>query len=178
MSLRRLLGQFGVTVVRNAATWAGVVSGVATVALAAKADRASPHCRVTVVRAATRPPRSVPASFNYGNTEIAVALLPANGRLVAGRLPAGGSRATINADGSIYAKYGWWRSGSVKPIITGSLVNDRRTRLRTSVPGGYGAGFQATALTLPTTGWWRITGRFANKKLVFTVSVTKSALGP
>jgi hypothetical protein len=144
---------------------------------AATAERPTSQCLVTVVRGATRPPRSVPAGFNYGNAKIAVALFPANGKLVAGRLPSGGSRATVNADGSIYAKYGWWRAGSVKPVITGSLVSGPHLHLRASVPDGYGVGFQATGLTFPTTGCWRVTGRFAGRTLVFTVSVTKSPLG-
>lgn len=135
-------------------------------------------CRVTVARAATRPPRSVPASFNYGNAKIAVALVPVDGRLVAGRLPSGGSRATINSDGSIYAKYGWWRAGSAKPLITGVLLTDPRRHLRAGVPSGYGSGFQATALTFSTAGCWRVTGRFGGAAVVFTVLVTKSRLGP
>lgn len=142
------------------------------------AERSTPGCRVTVVSAATRPPRPVPASFNYGNTKIAVALIPTDGKLVAGRLPSGGSRATINADGSIYAKYGWWRAGSAKPVISGSLMTDPRRHLRASVPGSYGSGFQATGLTFPTTGCWRVTGRFSEAMLHFTVLVTKSPLGP
>src|SRR5436309_15506063 len=98
---------------RTAVVLCLTASSLAAVAPAATAERSTSRCRVTVVRAATRPPRSVPASFNYGSAEIAVALSPANGKLVAGRLPSGGSRATINVDGSIYAKYGWWRAGSV-----------------------------------------------------------------
>lgn len=141
------------------------------------AERPTQGCRVTVVSAAMRPPRQVPTSFNYGNATIAVALFPKNGELVAGRLASGGSRATINRDGSIYAKYGWWRAGSGKPVISGSLATNPHRHLRASVPGGYGSGFQATALTFPTTGCWRVTGRFGRAVLVFTVLVTKSPLG-
>jgi hypothetical protein len=154
-----------------------VTATAATAAAAKAADRSTSGCRVTVVLAATRPPRPVPASFNYGNAKIAVALVPTNGKLVAGRLPSGGSRATIDADGSVYAKYGWWRAGSAKPVITGSLVADPHQRLRANVPGGYGSGFQATALTFPRTGCWRVTGRFGTARLAFTVLVTKSPLG-
>jgi len=149
-----------------------------TAAGAGVVERSSSRCAVTVVSAATRPPRSVPASFNYGNAKIAVALFPTNGKLVAGRLPSGGSRATINADGSIYAKYGWWRAGSAKPAIRGSLVTDPHRHLRANVPGGYGSGFQATGLTFPTTGCWRVTGSFGRAALHFTVLVSKSRLGP
>jgi hypothetical protein len=136
------------------------------------------RCRVTVASGATRPPKPIPPSFNYGNAMIAVALNPVDGRLVAGRLPSGGERATINRDGSIYAKYGWWRAGSTKPVITGRLVDDPKRRLRADVPGGYGNGFQATGLTFPTIGCWRVTGRFGRARLAFTVLVSKSPLGP
>lgn len=84
----------------------------------------------------------------------------------------------INADGSIYAKYGWWRSGSAKPTVSGSLVTNPSRRLRADVPGGYGSGFQATGLTFPTTGCWHVTGRFGRASLTFTVLVTNSPLGP
>ncbi len=182
MSLK-LVSRFGVSVGgvtfgRASILLWPIVASFATAAAAGGAERSTPECRVTFVRAATRPPRPVPASFNYGNAEIAVALVPTDGKLVAGRLSSGGSRATINADGSIYAKYGWWRAGSAKPVITGSLAADPHRRLRANVPGGYGSGFQATGLTFPSTGCWRVTGRFGAARLAFTVLVTKSPLGP
>jgi hypothetical protein len=46
------------------------------------------------------------------------------------------------------------------------------------VPGGYGRGFQATVLTFPTIGCWRVTGRVGRARLTFTLLVTKSPLGP
>jgi hypothetical protein len=46
------------------------------------------------------------------------------------------------------------------------------------VPSGYAAGFQATALTYPTPGCWRVTGSYGRAHLTFTVLVTKSSLGP
>ncbi len=169
-AMRALAASFGVGAL--------VFAGCGGSASAGAAAPSASVCRVTVVSAATRPPRPVPASFNYGNAKIAVALSPTDGKLVAGRLRSGGSRATINTDGSIYAKYGWWRAGSAKPVITGWLVTDPRRHLRASVPGGYGGGFQATGLTFPTTGCWRVTGLFAGSRLAFTVLVTKSPLGP
>lgn len=117
-------------------------------------------------------------SFNYGNATIRVALVPPNGRIVAGRLPGGGTRATINADGSIDAKFGWWRAGNGKIRITGRRVDAPAPPLRAHVPDGYSRGFQATGLTFPTTGCWRVTGRYASAALTFTVLVTKSRLGP
>lgn len=84
----------------------------------------------------------------------------------------------INPDGSIYAKFGWWRAGSKRPTIVGwRLGGEPTVRLHADVPGSYGYGFQATGLTFPTTGCWRVTGRFGNARLTFTVLVTKSPLG-
>lgn len=133
-------------------------------------------CAVTVAR----PPAPDPAqpSFNYGNATIRVALVPANGRIVAGRLPGGGVRATINDDGSIDAKFGWWRDGSGKIRISGRRLDRPAPPLRAHVPDGYGPGFQATGLTFSTTGCWRVTGRYRTASLSFTVLVTKSRLGP
>jgi hypothetical protein len=158
------------------AVGAAVPSGRAAADADGRATRAG-TCRVTVASAATRPPHPVPPSFNYGNAKIAVALNPVDGKLVAGRLPSGGVRARINPDGSIYAKYGWWRAGSKKPVITGWLIKHPKRRLRVSVPGGYGGGFQAAELTFPTVGCWRVMGKFQNVRLVFTVLVSKSTLG-
>ena len=55
--------------------------------------------------------RTGAARVTYVNRLIAVDLNPPNGHLVAGRLPTGGERAEINPNGSISAKYGWWRAG-------------------------------------------------------------------
>jgi hypothetical protein len=150
----------------------------AAAALETGSHTAAARCNVTIASARTRPPEPVPRSFNYGNAMIAVALSPNNGRLVAGPLAGGGQRATINADGSISAKYGWWRAGSAKPVITGRRLDAPARPLRAHVPSGYAKGFQATGLTFPTTGCWRVTGTFGNARLVFTVLVTKSRLAP
>lgn len=136
-------------------------------------------CVVTAVKRATRPPASVPASFNYGNASIAVALSPLNGRVVAGRLPGGGYRAEIRKDGTIDAKYGWWRSRAKPKLRTsGHRLDASAPPLRASIPDGYDRGFQATGLFFPTAGCWRVTGRVGTATLAFTVLVSKSRLGP
>ena len=133
-------------------------------------------CTPTVAR----PPAPDPAlpSFNYGNATIRVALVPANGRIVAGRLPGGGTRATIDDDGSIDAKFGWWRAGNGKIRITGRRVD---------APGRLCARTSRLAMARvsrrpgsrsPTTGCWRVTGRYAGAAVTFTVLVTKSRLSP
>jgi hypothetical protein len=164
----------------------GTVSGVSLLAAAVGAaslgagirtahiDEIPPYgCKVTVASARTRPPAPAPRSFNYGNGSIAVALNPPNGHLVAGPLPGGGERATINADGSIDAKVGWWRAGDGPIRIGGRRLDAGAPPLAASVPGGYARGFQATGLTFPTTGCWRVTGAFGRARLSFVVLVTK-----
>lgn len=140
------------------------------------ASRSWATCAVTVARPPAPDPRQ--PSFNYGNAKIRVALSPNNGRIVAGLLPDGGVRATINPDGSIDAKVGWWRAGTGKIRISGRRIDRPAPPLRAHVPNGYGRGFQATGLTFPTTGCWRVTGRYAGTSLAFTVRVSKSPLGP
>lgn len=134
-------------------------------------------CRVTIP---PKHPASNPAppSFNYGNSVIRIALYPKNGTLIAGRLAGGGKMATINSDGSIDAKFGWWRVGSGKIKTSGRRLDAPAPPLRADVPDGYAAGFQATGLTFPTTGCWRVTGRYLKSQISFTLLVSKSRLGP
>jgi hypothetical protein len=160
---------------RSAALCGSIVAVVAATPVPAKSPASS--CPVTDVRGRRPPDRSTPA-FNYGNAVIRVALQPKSGRLVAGRLAGGGERATINDDGSIDAKFGWWRAGGGRIRISGKRVDAEAPPLRAQVPAGYARGFQATGLTFPTTGCWRITGRYAGASLTFTLLVSKSRLGP
>jgi hypothetical protein len=154
---------------------AGCLAICAVLGGTATAKPPSRPCVPTVAR----PPYPDPAqpSFNYGNATIRVALSPPNGRIVAGRLPGGGQRATIDDDGSVSAKFGWWRSGSGRIRISGRRVDGPSAPLRAHVPDGYPAGFQATGLTFPRTGCWRITGRYGGASLTFTVLVSRSRLG-
>lgn len=133
-------------------------------------------CRVTIPPK-HRAPNPASPSFNYGNSRIRVSLYPRNGRLIAGRLAGGGEMATINSDGSIDAKFGWWRAGSGKIKISGRRLDASARPLRAHVPDGYGPGFQATGLTFPTTGCWRVTGRYLKSEISFTLLVSKSRLG-
>ena len=75
-------------------------------------------------------------SLNYGNHSLHTNLWP-HGTLRAGRLPNGGSYATVNADGSIYAKLGWWRSSPGTLTISGQRLDAPAPPLRADVPAGY-----------------------------------------
>ena len=147
--------------------YAGVSRGASSVGLET--------CPVTI------PTRTVPpdagftaAAFNYGGRELRVALYWPNGTLRAGTLPGGGSMATINPDGSIRLKLGWWRGVRGKLSITGRRVDGRASPLRAHIPDGYGPlGFRPTSLTFPTLGCWRVVGRQGPATLSFVVRVSK-----
>ena len=134
-------------------------------------------CRVTIPPSNQAPNPAGP-SFNHGNNVIRVSLYRRNGKLIAGRLPGGGRSATINPDGSIDAKFGWWRVGRARIGISGRRLHAAASPLRAHVPDGYGPGFQATGLTFPTIGCWRVTGRYLKSQISFTLLVSTSRLGP
>jgi hypothetical protein len=103
-------------------------------------------------------PAGTPKGFDYGEGGLAVVLWP-GGRLVAGRLPDGSSMADVKPDGSLVAKLGWWRAAAGKLVIAGERLDAEAPALSADVPDGYGStGFQATAVTFPTTGCWKVVG--------------------
>jgi hypothetical protein len=117
--------------------------------------------------AVTLPPRDSPheassvvaQNFNFGNASLRVRLWP-DGTLVAGRLPGGGFFATINPDGSISAKLGWWRGKAGKLVISGRRLDARAPQLRFRASNGYGEkGVQPSILRFPTFGCWEVTGK-------------------
>jgi hypothetical protein len=71
------------------------------------------------------------------------------------------------------AKLGWWRGVAGKLAITGERLDGQAPALSAHVPDGYGAtGFQATAVTFPTTGCWKVVGSVGDARLTFVVRVT------
>ena len=112
------------------------------------------------------------AGFNYGNRLLRAQIWP-HGTLPAGALPDGGSYATVNPDGSIRAKQGWWRGLPGTLVITGRRLDAPAPPLRTAVPSGYGdRGFVPLALTFSTPGCWKVNGRLGRARLTFVVRVT------
>jgi hypothetical protein len=108
-------------------------------------------------------PAGAPKGFDYVGSGLAVVLWP-HGRLVAGELPDGGSYADVMPDGSIVAKLGWWRGAAGKLAIAGARLDTVAPGLSANVPDGYGStGFQATAVTFPTTGCWKVVGSVATR---------------
>jgi hypothetical protein len=83
--------------------------------------------------------------------------------------------ATIERDGSIRTKLGWWRGRPGELVITGRRLDAPAPPLLAhSSSIGYGPrGFQPSGLIFPTVGCWKVTGTLPRAKLVFVVKVTK-----
>lgn len=132
------------------------------------------RCPVTLP-SSTPPVRG--QDFNYGDRHLAVAFWQ-KGRLVASRVPEGSSWGQVNPDGSIWAKLGWWRGVAGRLTIVGERLDAPAPPLRADVPEGYGStGFQATGLTFPTPGCWKVLGSVAGHDIEFVVLVTKGGKG-
>jgi hypothetical protein len=132
-------------------------------------------CAVTVPNRIVRPGAGMSAAaFNYGNASLRANIWP-HGTLPAGTLPDGSAWATINADGSISAKLGWWRGApGGKLVITGHRLDGPTSRLHAHVPTGYGfRGFQPSGVRFSTTGCWQVVGKVGRAKLSFVVKVIK-----
>ncbi len=133
-------------------------------------DDAKRSCPVTVPNG-QHPAKK--AGFNHGNGSLWIALWP-HGRLVAGILPDGSSRAEFRPDGSIDAKLGWWRGVDGQLTIRGRRIDAPAPPLRAEIPEGYGvAGFQATGIIFPTEGCWRVTGAVGDTTLSFVTLAVK-----
>ena len=141
---------------------------------AAESPTATDRCTPTLPGRAALPASSPAAGFNHGTARLRVQLGWPNGRLAAGILPDGGSRATVEHDGSIHAKLGWWRGEPGKLRITGRRLDAAAPPLHAHVPAGYGPrGFQPTGLVFPSVGCWRVVGQVSDARLTFVVKVTK-----
>jgi hypothetical protein len=174
--------------------WAGMRAWVPILVVAAVlagcSDEADPAPRAASEPAATAEPApefdgrcpvtlpngEVPddaEGFNHGNGSLAVALWP-KGRIPAGELPDGSLWASINPDGSIEAKLGWWRVTQGLLRIEGDRLDAEAPPLTAHVPRGYGnAGFQPTGIRFPTEGCWRVVGHVSDASLAFVARVFK-----
>ena len=145
---------------------------------ATSADRTSASnastCRGTLRITGFSPTRVRPWRLQLRQRAARAHLTWKNGWLKAGNLPDGGATATINADGSIRTKQGWWRGPKGTLVIRGSRLDGPPSPLRLNTSRGYGdQGFIPVSLTFPTTGCWRVTGTLGTAKLTYVVKVTK-----
>jgi len=86
--------------------------------------------------------------------------------------------ATVNPDGSIYTKLGWWRGVRGAFSIAGRRLDRSAPPLRVSLhTASYPTiGFIPSGLTFPTIGCWRVTASQGVGRLTFVVLVTKQVV--
>ena len=113
-------------------------------------------------------------SFSFRNRWLGTRLWP-KGVLKVGRLPGGGSYASVRSDGWIYAKQGWWRSVHGELRVVGQRLDRAAPKLQANVPSGYGiVGFEPVALLFPSMGCWKVTGSIGDKRLVYVVRLARA----
>jgi hypothetical protein len=159
----------------------GCVKGLAAIVLlalcgvpGAAPSAGARSCPVTIPAHKVRPGFSA-AGFNYGNSKLRAHLYWPRGTLSAGVLSDGGVMATIDRDGSISAKVGWWVATSERFTVTGRRLDAHARPLRAWIPRfeSYGLGFRPVGLRFPTVGCWRVIGQLGRSSLTFVVKVTK-----
>ena len=129
-------------------------------------DRAAGgECRVTSPGRTADPPEEVVrwAGFSHG-------LYDHDNLWVA--LPDPSARLVRHADGGYGQKFMWWRGAESDLVLDAHRVGDIESSAETEVPDGYGSrGFQASGVTFPTEGCWRVTGQLGNDVMAFVVVV-------
>jgi hypothetical protein len=79
---------------------------------------------------------------------------------------------SVEKDGSVGMKFGWWRAVTGALRITGRRLDDTAPALRANVPEGYGdTGFQSSGVYFPTPGCWEVTGEVGAASLRFVTLV-------
>lgn len=74
----------------------------------------------------------------------------------------------------ITVKFGWYRKRTgARLTITGQRLDAIAPPARVGVPSGYQSHFQASGITFPTPGCWKVTGHVAGKSLSFVTLVLK-----
>jgi hypothetical protein len=110
------------------------------------------------------PPGSTAGAVFHGNGKIWVGMWPSN---IVVKAP--------EPDGTIDAKFGWWRGVPGTFTIDGRRLDAPAPPLSASVPDGYGEqGFQATGIVFPAEGCWEVTGRIGDASLTFVTLVLKA----
>jgi hypothetical protein len=114
----------------------------------------------------TRPNENVPPGSTFG------AEFHGNGALWVGLWSSNVVVWQLEPDGSIAAKFGWWREEQGRLRIEGRRLDAAAPPLTAHIPDGYGdAGFQATRIKFPTEGCWEVTGSVGNASLTFVTRV-------
>jgi hypothetical protein len=108
------------------------------------------------------------SALAFGNAQLWVAPLQDDGVIRA-------DSRSIESDGSISTKFGWWRIKPGTLTISGRRLDAPAPPLRADVPDGYGTeGFQASGVFFPTEGCWEVTGAVGDSALTFVTFVLRS----
>ena len=115
------------------------------------------------------PAGNTPGTSAYGNGKLFVWALDMRGTIVA-------TPDFVNPDGSIGWKFPWMRVVPGSLTITGQRLDAPAPPLKSYVPSGYGdVGFQASGVTFPSEGCWRITGKVDHTSVTFVNLVITAA---
>ncbi|HXJ64832.1 MAG TPA: hypothetical protein VNN79_13845 [Actinomycetota bacterium] len=113
----------------------------------------------------TMPHGRAPMAGTFGNGQLRVGGLWPRGVIAAGP-------AYVDARGRVRMKFPWWRIVTGRLQLSGHRIDAPAPPLLPDVPTGYGpTGFQATSVTFPTPGCWRVTGRAGPASLSFVTFV-------
>jgi hypothetical protein len=108
------------------------------------------------------------SALAFGNSELWVVPIQEDGVIRA-------DSRSIESDGSISTKFGWWRVTPGTLTISGRRLDASAPPLRADVSDGYGSsGFQASGVFFPTEGCWEITGTVGNATLTFVTFVHRT----
>jgi len=108
------------------------------------------------------------SALAYGNSHLWVVPLQEDGVIHA-------DSGSIEPDGSIASKFGWWRITPGSLAITGRRLDGPAPPLRASIPDGYGSsGFQTSGVSFPTEGCWEVTGTVGGETLSFVTFVLRT----
>jgi len=79
---------------------------------------------------------------------------------------------SVDTDGSIGTKLGWWRNVPGSVLISGRRLDSPAPPASGEGSDGYGnLGFQASGVHFPTEGCWEITGSIGESELTFVTFV-------
>lgn len=113
-----------------------------------------------------RPFASSPLAF--GNADLWVVPLQVDGIFRA-------DSRSVQSDGSMSTKFGWWRVAPGTLAITGRRLDASASPVLATIPDGYGdSGFQSSGVDFPTEGCWELTGTVGSSSLTFVVFVIRT----
>jgi hypothetical protein len=108
------------------------------------------------------------SALAFGNGDLWVVPLEVDGILRA-------DSRSVQSDGSISTKFGWWRITPGTLTITGRRLDTSEPPVSATIPDGYGdSGFQSSGVDFPTEGCWELTGTVGGSSLTFVVFVIRT----